>query len=251
MSPRTMTPDDFNSREKELIALSRNLINEECLSTLTIDRIVAAAPYSKGTIYKHFTSKEDLILAICNSCMQELQALFTRALKFDGNSRERIVAVNIAYVIWSKLHPTQLFIVLSAHSPNVIACASTERITDHHNRETEMMGLLNVEISNAIKAGDLSLPEDMSFEQVTFALWSSTWGAMALITTNGESLNFNNMVLERESYTNVKLILDGFGWLPLSNQWDYSHTIKRIINELFQHEIDLLEKNNTPLLYKR
>ncbi len=249
MTPRTMTQDDFKGREKELIEISRNLVEQDCLTTLTIDKMVAAAPYSKGTIYKHFTSKEDVLLAICNTCMRELHELFARALKFKGNSRERIVAAMIAYVIWAKLHPSQLFVVLSAHSPNVIACASDERVTDHHKCETDMMALMNIEISKAIEKGDLSLPKEMCYEQVTFALWSALWGAMALVTSKGESLKLSNMILERESYTNAKLILDGLGWQPLSNQWDYTDSIKRIIDELFQPEVELLNKNQTPLLF--
>jgi len=159
MTPRAISQDDFENREKELIEISRKLVEKDCLSTLTIDKMVAAAPYSKGTIYKHFIGKEDLLLAICNTSMQELQELFARALTFNGNSRERIVAVMMAYVIWAKLHPAQLFVVLSAHAPNVIACASEQRLTEHHDCEQQMMDLMNIEISNAIAANDLILPD--------------------------------------------------------------------------------------------
>ncbi len=249
MTPRTISQDDFENREKELINISRDLVEQDCLSTLTIDKMVAAAPYSKGTIYKHFIGKEDLLLAICNTSMQELQALFARALTFNGNSRERIIAVMIAYVIWAKLHPAQLFVVLSAHAPNVMACASEQRLTEHHDCEQDMMDLMNIEISNAIEANDLVLSEDMCQEQVTFAMWSALWGAMALVTSKGESKKLSHMVLERESYTNARLILDGFNWKPHSSHWDYNNSIKRIIKELFKPEADVLAENDTPLQF--
>ena len=249
MPPRIISKSDFAQREKELVELGRTLVENECLTTLTIDKLVAAAAYSKGTIYKHFTGKEDLILAICNTCIQEVQELFIRALKFNGNSRERMLAVMVSYVIWAKLHPAQLFAVLSAHSPSVTLCSSDERNTEHHRIEAELMGLLNIEISKAIESGDLILPADMQIQQVTFAMWSASWGAMALIISKGNSVKLQPMVLERESFTNARLILDGFDWKPLSKTTDYSKTIKKITNEIFKPEIESLEQLGTPFIY--
>lgn len=249
MSPRTLSESEFAARENELIELARALAEDQCLTNLTIDKLVAASSYSKGTVYKHFEGKEDLLLAICNTCIQEMQALFIRALAFDGSSRERVVAVMVSYIIWAKLHPSQLFAVLSAHSPSVTTCSSDERNETHHRCEAQLMALLNDEISKAIEANDLTLPEDMTFEQVTFAMWSSHWGAMALIMSKGNSEKLQSMVLERESYTNTRLILDGFGWRPLSTEWDYRNTVKKIAHEIFQPEIDALEKQGTPFVF--
>lgn len=249
MSPRTISESEFAEREKELIELARSLVERECLTTLTIDKLVAASPYSKGTIYKHFISKEDLLMAICNTCVQEITDLFSRALTFKGSSRERIMAVMVSYIIWAKLHPSQLFAVLSAHSPSVAACSSDERNATHHEVEADLMGMMNVEIGKAIDSGDLTLPENMCFEQVTFAMWSASWGAMALIMSKGHSDQLQPMVLERESFTNAKLILDGFDWKPLSKDWDYSHSIKRIAEELFQPEVEALESAGTPFIF--
>jgi AcrR family transcriptional regulator len=249
MSPRIISELDFIEREKELIELARSLVEKECLTTLTIDKLVAASSYSKGTIYKHFTGKEDLILAICNTCIEETKALFLRALSFQGCSRERMLAVMVSYVIWAKLHPTQLFAVLSAHSPSVTTCSSDERNDAHHVCEAELMGLLNIEIDKAIKAGDLTLPENMCFEQVTFAMWSASWGAMALIMSKGTSNKLQPMVLERESFTSARLIVDGFGWKPLSKDWDYQKTLLKITQEIFQPEMQALEKQGNPFKF--
>ncbi|MGX5201036.1 TetR/AcrR family transcriptional regulator [Aliikangiella sp. IMCC44632] len=249
MSPRIISEQEFVEREKQLIEIARGLVENDCLTTLTIDKLVASSPFSKGTIYKHFISKEDLLLAICNTCVEEVQALFLRALQFKGNSRERIIAVMFSYIVWAKLHPSQLFAVLSAHSPSVAACSSESRNFKHQDCEAKLMGIMNIEIGKAIEAGDLTLPDNMCFEQVTFAMWSAAWGAMALIMSKGNSTKLQPMVLERESFTNARLILDGFNWKPLSHEWDYAKTIRRIAEELFQPEVEALEKNQTPFIF--
>jgi len=249
MSPRVITESEFKSREQELIELGRKLVEENCITTLTIDKLVAESNYSKGTIYKHFLGKEDLLMAICNTCVTEMQEMFSRALKFKGNSRERILAVGVSYVIWAKLHPSQLFIILSAHSPNVASCCSDNRIEAHNQCEANLMGLMNTEIAKAIDEGDLTMPEGMVFEQLTFAMWSASWGAMALIVSKGGSIKLGPMQLERESFTNTRLLLDGLNWKPLSTDWDYNQSIKNIANEIFKPEIKALEKMGNPFIF--
>lgn len=246
MSPRIISDAEFFQREAELIEIARQLTEKECLTTLTIDKLVAASPYSKGTIYKHFLGKEDLMLAICNTCINEMMALFRRALTFEGNSRERMLAVMVSYIIWAKLHPSQLFAVLSAHSPSVTTCSSDARNQAHEKCESECMSFLNSEITQAIDSGDLYLPPDMSFEQLTFALWSSHWGAMALIMSKGNSAELKPMSLERESFTNTRLILDGLGWKPLSKDWDYKQSVRQIAEQIFAPEMARLHQNGIP-----
>jgi AcrR family transcriptional regulator len=249
MSPRSISEAEFQAREKELIELARTIVGDSCLTTLTIDKLVAASKYSKGTVYKHFLGKEDLLMAICNTCVDEIQTVFSRALQFKGNSRERTLAVSVAYIIWAKLHPSALFMVLSAHSPSVSACSSDTRNEEHSCSEAALMGLMNTEIERAIEAGDFELPENMCLEQVTFALWSASWGAMALIMSKGDSVKLGPMQLERESFTNTRLLLDGFNWKPLSKDWDYKKSIKKIATEIFSHEIAMLEHMGNPFIF--
>jgi AcrR family transcriptional regulator len=249
MSPRSITEEEFLERESELISLGRSLVDNDCLTSLTIDKLVAESRFSKGTIYKHFTSKEDLLMAICNRSIKEMQDMFIQALEFKGNSREKVLAVMVSYVIWAKLHPMQLFAVLAAHSPSVAACCSEVRNETHKKHEAKLMGLMARQIEKAIQSGDLKLPEGMLVEQVTFAMWAASWGAMALIMSKGDSVKLGPMQLERESFTNARLILDGLGWKPLSSTWDYAATIHKIATEVFQSEIAILEKMGTPFIF--
>lgn len=52
-------------REQELLLISEKIMAEHGFSKLTMDKLVAACEYSKGTVYNHFNSKENLLLALC------------------------------------------------------------------------------------------------------------------------------------------------------------------------------------------
>jgi len=249
MSPKIITDEEIQQREDHLIEIARSLVEKDCTTTLTMDKLVKASPYSKGTIYKHFISKEDLLMAVCNSCMTEIKSLFERALSYDGKSREKVLAVAVSYVIWAKLHPSQLFAVLSAHAPSVALGCSPQRNSEQQSNEFCLMELLQSAIIKAIEGGNFKLPTNLTVEQVNFAMWSSLWGAMALIMSKGESAKLKSMQLERESFTNNRLILDGLNWKPLSNEWNYSESMKKIIKSLFQPEIEALEEKGNPFIY--
>lgn len=38
----------------------------------------------------------------------------------------------------------------------------------------------------------------------------------------------------------VATLLDGFGWRPLSTEWDYAKTVERVRSELFAEEMQSL-----------
>ena len=46
--------------------------------------------------------------------------------------------------------------------------------------------------------------------------------------------------LQEAFLSNINITLDGLGWKPLSSQWDYNDTIKRIEKEIFSAELQLI-----------
>lgn len=60
-------------------------------------RIAKSLQYSKGTIYSHFSCKEEIIIALAIQTREErTDGLFRRAAAFHGRSRERMPAIGVA-----------------------------------------------------------------------------------------------------------------------------------------------------------
>lgn len=74
-------------REVELMLLAKDLVREQGFGNLTMDKLTAASSYSKGTIYNHFCSKEDVVLALCIHSLKAEALMFTRSGEFEGNTR--------------------------------------------------------------------------------------------------------------------------------------------------------------------
>lgn len=80
------------AREEGLIETAIALLNEKGYEALTMDDLAAAARVSKATLYKHFPSKEELIVRVVLSVMGSVEA-FVAGLDRSMPPLERYEAI--------------------------------------------------------------------------------------------------------------------------------------------------------------
>ncbi|MCF3648907.1 TetR/AcrR family transcriptional regulator [Synoicihabitans lomoniglobus] len=79
------------------------LFYREGYHAVGIDKILRTAGLAKMTLYHHFKSKEDLIVAVLERRGREISSRREQALKEAGTSpRKRLEALFIAYEAWFK-----------------------------------------------------------------------------------------------------------------------------------------------------
>ena len=55
---------EIQEREALILEVAREMLLERGYLGVTMDRIAQAIEYSKGTVYQHFSSKEDVLVAL-------------------------------------------------------------------------------------------------------------------------------------------------------------------------------------------
>jgi len=237
MSPKILDKDSLLLREREMLDAALAIIEAEGTSGLTMDKLVARVPYSKGTVYNHFCTKEDLLIGVCNASMNMLVDLFQRAITFNGSSRERILSMLYSYLLHALLDPTRFMLVISAKTAGIIERASERRMEEHHALEEVLLGLACEIVETAIRDGDLDLPCHMSVHQMVFALWANSFGSIALlISEECGCKGREGLDVELETFNNTNLLLDGMNWRPLTQDLDYGVTLQRIVEQVFSPE---------------
>ena len=105
--------------------------------------------------------------------------------------------------------------------------------------ETRCMGIVSGIVRDAVAQGHLKLSEDTCPENVVFGLWSQTYGAHSIISTSESmsELGISDPFVALNDYINTSL--DGFGWMPLSTEYDYASLRERLRVELFPDECEL------------
>lgn len=69
---------EVQEREGRILELARAMIVQDGYHGLSMDRIAEALEYSKGTIYQHFSCKEEILMALVNQTMERRLDLFRR-----------------------------------------------------------------------------------------------------------------------------------------------------------------------------
>ena len=243
MCPKIVDDAVIEAREEEIMQTALQIMSEQGVAGLTIDKVVAKLPYSKGTVYNHFTCKEDLLTGLCNRSVKALTELFKRAVTFEGNSRERMFAVGFAYMLHSQLNPTEFMLVISAKTPSVREKSTEKRQEEHTALESELLGSILQIISSGLSSGDLNLQPHLSPAQVAFSLWAMSFGTIALLHETLDRCSVRTeMMLERELTNHSNLVLDGLDWKPYTKDYDWAETVERLKAGIFKTEFEQLQE---------
>ena len=243
MTPRLLNEDALQAREAQIIDVAISLIARHGIENLTMDKVVSQVPFSKGTVYKHFLGKEDLLLAISNHAIELLSELFSRAFIFQGCTRERMLLANFSYLIYAMLHPELFQSSMCAKAPNVLGKSSAERIKQQEQLEKKLMASIFSIFEEAIAKKTLVIPDYMDMQQLCFANWSMAYGTIALLSEEVEQCSGRtNLVVERELFNQCNLLFDGLRWQPLTRDKMHCNELKIALEQVFPAEIEQLKQ---------
>ena len=238
MTPPTSTRKqrEIAAREQELLDAAQELLIERGYIGLTMDRLAAAADLAKGTVYLHFANKEDLVAAIAERSARIRAALFARALEFQGTPRERIGAVGAAAEVFKHLYPHHEQAERIVKTASIAAKVSEERAASLGECEAACFGTALQIIQEGISGGDLELRDDQTPQQVCLGLWNLYMGAFLMremeFCVDEPTFEDPMPIVLR----NAQVLLDGFGWQPLSTEHDYFAARDRALDEVFADE---------------
>ena len=242
--PQNRREQQWLIRETELLDLAEEIMEIEGFSGFTMDKLVSKCGYSKGTVYNHFSCKEDLFCALCIRGMSKTLELFNKALEFKGNSREKVLAIHFAYRLQALTNPTQFMCVLTAQTPAMKEKANEQRLEIQQALDNEMTHFCDILFKQAVDSGEM--PDTTSLEDAIFASWALSFGTIALMTQASGTVPVERADTEVALLKNVNLLMDGMGWSPLSTDWDYESAWRRIAEQVFVQELEQLALRKAP-----
>ncbi len=231
MAVLTRKQREVRDRESRILDVACEMLIEHGYHGLSMDRIAEVLEYSKGTMYQHFSCKEEIILALANASLTDRLALFRRAAAFPGRPRERIVAVGVASEFFVRLYPHHFRLEQVLRLSSVWEKTSPERRQFMHHCESQCVGCVSGIVRDAMASGDLTLPDGATPEQLVFGLWSMSFGAQTILASSTSLVDIGIGEPHRALALNQARLLDGYHWRPLSTEFDYEVTAERIATE--------------------
>lgn len=238
MQPETELPTppgsrrrlDREIRERWILDTARRLFLEEGWDGFSIEGIADRVHCSRGLVYAHYPSKEEILLALAIESKLKRIRLQELTLEFAGRARERMIAVDM---MESYLVEADIPIEIMVTTARLRAKTSEERQKRLETLELRLHIIGGGIVREAVGAGDLDLPAHTSPDQLYFSLWSSVWGATAIERSDFPYAEAGVPRPAQSARRSLLVMLDGFGWRPLSHEWDYRETARRVQQQIF------------------
>ena len=142
-----------------------------------------------------------------------------------------MVAIRVA-VNPTRFPTTPIWEIMNAES--IIEKIPADRQPDLKASDIAVNDMLIGLVNEAIACGDLVLRPGDSPQEITFGLWAITDGGFAAILGNAPLEHLNLRDPYAAIFKNCHVLGDGYGWRPLSTEWDYDATVERIRREVFR-----------------
>lgn len=225
----------LEEREQRFLDAARELIREDGLLKLQMTRIAERAEYAVGTLYLHFASKEDLLLALTIEQTREHVELFMRVARWNASPRERMFAFGVADMLFVRRNPEHFRIGQYIFTEVVWGATSATRRAELREANDPIGALVSSLINEAVNSGDLEL-HGLIPEQISVGIWALMIGTHNLVHAEGVMDDFNVKNPYRLFCRHLQTLLNGFGWKPLAtpgNEAELDGLIERISRELF------------------
>ena len=236
MSTAPRRQREFLAREELILDAAREILLESGYTHLTMERIAERIEYSKGTVYNHFRSKDDIIAAIYARTMDLRIPRFRHAATFPGSPREKITAIGICEELFWAAHPVHVISAEIVRTSGVYAALSEARREELQAQEARCMEVTVELIEEAVACGDLTLAPGATPQGITLSLWGLYIGTSDLMRGGFPTEPFGIDDMSENLRRSAQFLLDGVGWHPLSTEHDYRETERRTIEELFPDE---------------
>lgn len=233
---------ELMQREQLILDTAQSMIHEHGYAYLTMDRVAEAVEYSKGTIYNHFSSKEDLVCSLCCRSIKNLIEVFERAYHYQGSTRERYSAIGVGYSLYHQLHPMDSQNIQTLKNNAVREKVSKEKLAEMESLEQKITDITQSIVQDAIDCGDLDKSHQEHVGTIVFGCWSMHYGALLLDQSDIplNELGFSPVV--NMLWKNSNIYLDGYQWQPLSTTTDSEKLFNKISSSMFDDEIKTLKK---------
>lgn len=225
MGTRERKQREFADREQLFLQAAREQICADGLLSLQMAKVARACDYATGTLYQHFASKEDLLVALSAEMSETRVNFFERVANWDAPSRDRMFAIAVGDTLFAHRYPEHFRLSQFVFTEVIWQAASPQR-RRHTLEVCRPMGMIVHDIiSDAIVNSDLDArgrsPMEMALGQ-----WTMTLGTHCLVHAEGVLDLYDLKDPYRLMLTQIQALLNGLQWRTLLDPFD-----ERVVNE--------------------
>ncbi|TDU22467.1 TetR family transcriptional regulator [Panacagrimonas perspica] len=238
MGTRERRQREVAEREDLFLDAALELIRQDGLLNLQMSRIAEKSEYAVGTLYLHFASKEDLLLALVTRVFREYIELVKLAQAWKASSRDRMFAVGVADMMFVRRYPDYFRIAQYSVCEVAWQAASSERRKAFLDANDPLVEIVAGIVEDARRVGDLEAAGQTA-QEMAIGVWALCNGYHNLSHAEGILADFSVHDPYLLMCRHLQGLLDGFRWKPISDVADAAALdalIERVCREVFNEE---------------
>jgi AcrR family transcriptional regulator len=203
MGTRERKEREFETRRRLILATATELFQKDGFAGVTLDDIASVIEFSKGTIYNHFGSKEEIYASILVEHLNILLSCLKEAAKTGRNTLERLRNSMKAYVRFYREHKEYFKLLFF-----IDLVSDHYRVPDKLLKEIRTLKIACLlELQNVVREGVRSgeLEGGRPDAQVSMVMWGMINGIIQLV----ESRQFKEEDLDRLIGLGFEIVLGG------------------------------------------
>ena len=203
MGTRERKEREFETRRRLILATATKLFQKDGFAGVTLDDIASAIEFSKGTIYNHFGSKEEIYASILVEHLNILLSCLKEAARTGRNTPERLRNSMKAYVRFYREHREYFKLLFF-----IDLVSDHYRVPDTLLKEIRTLKIACLlELQNVVREGVRSgeLEGGRPDAQVSMVMWGTINGIIQLV----ESRQFKEEDLDRLIGLGFEIVLGG------------------------------------------
>jgi AcrR family transcriptional regulator len=205
-----MTIKDRKEREKlarkeTILDAAREVFFKNGFQATTMDQIAEAAELSKGSLYLHFPTKEELYVAIHIEGLELLHDRFRKAVKGVEDWETRLRNIGRAYYDFYREEKNYSQILFLLQHGEIASKVSDEVVETCFDLGYACLGILCRALEDGMAKGEIQSQDPM---KLAIILWGSLNGVI-LLHDEEEHKKIIPTTLDRMIQTSISLLIDG------------------------------------------
>lgn len=152
---------EIKPRQLEIIEAAGEILSQSGLAGLTTKNLAAKMGFSESALYRHFKSKEDIVLSMLKYLAKDMDVRFEKAISNSESPQEKLKAIFNSQFEFFKQKPhflTSIFSdgLLEASKEINKAITSIMTITKNHLMQIIREGQKQKQFTNDLPAEDLT-----------------------------------------------------------------------------------------------
>ncbi|MFC5722754.1 TetR/AcrR family transcriptional regulator [Streptomyces gamaensis] len=145
-------------RDQALVRLALDMVSKEGFHNLTLAKLAQEAGYSKGTVYNHFTCREDLLIELSAESARRQLRYFQAIADLPWDGVKSVYGMAFAYLRHAVVAPVLFECSISARTDAICRMASQGRMERRDLVESQMAQVVGFAVQRTVADGAYSNP---------------------------------------------------------------------------------------------